>query len=153
MTDVVRRSPRSPKGTQRCKIPMVVSSEIEEKIRNDAEKAGVTMSFLLSQIVERHYGKVLPDPNYLLLSRRIDRLEQVVFSGGESVITLVPIPESVQRGLMAYRDENDLSYKEMSDIFQIDSDVLKGVIQNKVNELPSDELERLTGELGEFISG
>jgi hypothetical protein len=95
---VIRRSPRSPAGEQRSKIPVVLSQDIEDRIRADAKREGITMSFLLCRIIEAHYGKRAPD-NPADLLRRIERLENAVFSHSETVVSqpvLVDIPDTIR---------------------------------------------------------
>lgn len=143
---VIRRSPRSPAGKQRSKIPVVLSQDIEDRIRADAKREGITLSFLLSRIIEGYYGKrALDNPADLL--RRIERLESVVFSHSSDTEYIPPVqvdvPDTVREQLIQTRDSRDMTKRELADTIGLSLDLVQGILDGKTSQILPDELKKI----------
>lgn len=144
---VIRRSPRSPAGEQRSKIPVVLSQDIEDKIRADAKREGITLSFLLSRIIEAYYGKRSND-NPADLLRRIERLENAVFSHSPDTIlpnqpVQVDIPDTIREQLIQVRDDRDLTKRELADAIGFPLDIIQGILDGNITQILPDELKKI----------
>jgi len=144
--EVKRRSPRSPAGEQRPKIPVTLGREIEIKLRSDAERLGVTLSFLMGQIIERHYGKRILDPDLEALSRRVSVLESIVLSGNRitvPAVELFDISEEDRIHLLQKKAESDISNQEMADAAGISSDNVKLILTGDISQVDLETWKKL----------